>query len=132
MRKNSPVAATVEAYIEGFPAPTQKLLKQMRKTIRAAAPKAEESISYMMPAYKHAGPLVYFGGYAKHIGFYPGAVGVEAFVKEIKNYQFSKGTIQFPLDKPLPLDLITEIVKFRVKQNEEKAAAKKAKPKTKK
>lgn len=131
MRKNSPVASTVEAYIEGFPAPTQKLLKQMRKTIRAAAPKSEESISYMMPAYKYFGPLVYFGGYTKHIGFYPGAVGVEAFIKEIKDYQFSKGTIQFPLDKPLPLDLITQIVKFRVKQNEEKAAMKKGKSKSK-
>lgn len=129
MRMNTTPAKSVEEYIASFPASTQKLLKQLRKTIRAAAPKAEESISYMMPAYKHMGPLVYFGGYAKHIGFYPGAGGVEAFVKEIKNFTYSKGTIQFPLDKPLPLDLITEIVKFRLKQNEEKAAAKKTKVK---
>lgn len=129
MRMNTPPAKSVEEYIASFPASTQKLLKQLRKTIRAAAPKAEESISYMMPAYKYLGPLVYFGGYAKHIGFYPGTGGVDAFFKEIKNYPFSKGTIQFPLEKPLPLDLITQIVKFRLKQNEEKAAAKKAKVK---
>lgn len=127
MPMQSPVADSVDSYIAGFPVPTQKLLKQLRKTIKAAAPKAEEGISYMMPAYKLAGPLVYFGGYKNHIGFYPGTAGIEAFFKEVKEFNFSKGTIQFPLDKPLPLELVTKIVKFRVRQNEEKAALKKKK-----
>lgn len=127
MPMQGPVAETVDAYIAGFPAPTQKLLKQLRKTIKAAAPQAEEGISYMMPAYKLAGPLVYFGGYKNHIGFYPGTAGIVSFFEEVLEYNFSKGTIQFPLDKPLPLDLVTRIVKFRVKQNEEKAVLKKKK-----
>lgn len=115
----------VDEYIAGFPEHTKTMLEKLRATIRKAAPKAEEVISYMMPAYKYHGMLVFFAGYKNHTGFYPGAGGVEAFKKEIAVYKWAKGSIQFPLDKPLPLGLITQIVKFRVMQNTEKAKIKK-------
>jgi uncharacterized protein YdhG (YjbR/CyaY superfamily) len=119
----------VDGYIAGFPQATQKLLKQVRATIKKAAPKADEMISYMMPAYKFHGALVYFGGYEHHIGFYPGAAGVANFTKEIAGYKYAKGSIQFPIDEPLPLALITKIVAFRVKENQAKAEHKTAKKK---
>jgi uncharacterized protein YdhG (YjbR/CyaY superfamily) len=108
---------TVDRYIAGFPEETQKLLQQLRATIIKAAPKAEEVISYKMPAYKQNGMLVFFAGYKNHIGFYPTGAGIAAFKKEIAEYKNSKGAVQFPLDKPLPLKLITEMVKFKVSQN---------------
>ena len=112
----------VDEYIAGFDSATQAILKQMRETIKNAAPKAEESISYMMPAYKYLGkPLVYFAGYKNHIGFYATPTGHEGFKKELSIYKQGKGSVQFPLDKPLPLSLIIKIVKFRVKQNQERA-----------
>jgi len=114
-------AENVDEYIAGFPKETQKLLRQMRATIKVAAPDAEEVISYAMPGYKMNGALVYFAGYAGHIGFYPGASGISAFKKELSVYKGAKGSVQFPLDRPLPLKLVTKIVKFRVKQNREKA-----------
>jgi uncharacterized protein YdhG (YjbR/CyaY superfamily) len=114
-----------DSYISDFPEETQKLLQQLRKAIKEAAPKAEEVISYGMPAYKLNGPLVYFAGYAHHIGFYPTGTGIVAFEKEIATYKHSKGAIQFPLDKPLPLTLIKKMVKFKVAENQEKAKAKK-------
>ena len=114
----------VDDYIATFPKETQKLLKQLRATIKKAAPKADEMISYMMPAYKYHGALVYFGGYEHHIGFYPGAAGVANFIKEIAGYKYAKGSIQFPLDEPLPLKLITKIVTYRVNQNLIKAELK--------
>jgi uncharacterized protein YdhG (YjbR/CyaY superfamily) len=114
-------ADSVDSYIASFPASTRMLLTQMRETIRKAAPEAEELMSYQMPAYKLEGMLVYFGGYGKHIGFYPTASGIEAFKQEFSKYKWSKGAVQFPLDQPLPLDLITRIVKFRVAENLEKA-----------
>ncbi|MGZ3931389.1 MAG: iron chaperone [Bacteroidia bacterium] len=120
-------AESVDAYIRTFPAATQKLLKQIRVTIKKAAPKAEELISYRMPAYKLNGMLVYFAGYEHHIGFYPTASGVQQFRKEIAAYKSSKGAVQFPLDKPLPLALITRIVKFRVAENLQKVKEKKNK-----
>jgi uncharacterized protein YdhG (YjbR/CyaY superfamily) len=123
------VANNVDEYIDGFPTETQKLLELLRSTISKAAPKAEEGISYQMPAYKYHGVLVYFAGYKNHIGFYPGAGGVESFKKEISVYKWAKGSVQFPIDEPIPVKLVTKIVKFRVKQNLEKAAAK---PKKKK
>lgn len=92
----------------------------MRRQIKAAAPKAEESISYGMPAYKLNGVLVYFAGYKNHIGFYATPTGHEAFKKELSAYKEGKGSVQFPLDEPLPLDLVSRIVKFRVKENEAK------------
>lgn len=115
---------TVDSYIAAFPKEVQLLLQQMRATIKKAAPKAVESISYMMPAYKLNGPLVYFGGYKGHIGFYPTSSGIEAFKKELAVYKGSKGTVQFPLDKPLPLKLIAQMVKYRIAQNELKAKEK--------
>ncbi len=117
----------VDQYILHFPPTTQKLLQQLRKLIRKAAPKAKEVISYGMPAYKLNGMLVYFAGYKKHIGFYAVPSGIAAFKKELENYKTSKGTIQFPLDKPLPLVLVSKIVKFRIKENKEKAELKKTK-----
>lgn len=123
--KQSTVAATVDAYIAGFPEATQVLLNQMRKAILQAAPKAQEQISYMMPAYKLEGVLVYFGGYAKHIGFYPTGSAILSFKDELTPYQTSKGTVQFPLDKKLPIGLIKRMVQFRVQENMNKAAEKK-------
>lgn len=119
-------AANVDEYIAGFPKEIQKLLKQVRSTIKKAAPRAEEGIGYGMPAYKlNKKPLVYFAGYENHIGFYATPTGHKAFVKELSTYKQGKGSVQFPVDEPMPLALITKIVKFRVKENSEKAAAKK-------
>jgi uncharacterized protein YdhG (YjbR/CyaY superfamily) len=115
---------SVEQYLSVFPASTKRLLKQMRETIKAAAPQAEEVISYNMPAFKQEGALVYYAGYKGHIGFYPVSSGIAAFKAELDGYQVSKGTIRLPLDEPLPLKLITKIVKFRVKENLEKAKLK--------
>lgn len=115
----------VDEYIAGFPAATQKLLQQMRKTIKKVAPDAEEIISYGIPTFYLKGNLVHYAGYNKHIGFYPGAGGIAAFKDQLSGYKGAKGSVQFPLNQPLPLDLVTEIVKFRVQQNMEKATAKK-------
>jgi uncharacterized protein YdhG (YjbR/CyaY superfamily) len=95
----------------------QILLEQMRQTIKKAAPKAEEVISYNMPAFKYYGMLVYFAAYKNHIGFYATPTGHSEFKEELSIYKQGKGSVQFPLTKPLPLDLITKIVKFRVKEN---------------
>jgi len=109
--------SSVEEYVADFPKPTQKLIEQLRATIKKAAPKAEEVISYGMPGYKLNGMLVWFGAYAKHIGFYPKPAALREFAKELSEYKMSKGTVQFPLDKPLPLAIITKIVKFRISEN---------------
>lgn len=93
----------------------QRKLKQMRATIRKAAPGATETISYGIPAFKTTKMLVWFGAHTNHIGFYPGAGGVAAFKKELSRYKFAKGSVQFPFDEPLPLPLVTRIVKFRVR-----------------
>lgn len=114
--------ATVDACIATYPAPTQKIMKQVRATIKKAAPKAEESMSYGMPAYKMNGkPLVYFSGYKNHIGFYATPTGHAEFKKELAKYKQGKGSVQFPLDEPMPLKLIEQIVKFRVAENMLKA-----------
>lgn len=106
---------TVDAYIESFPQEVQEKLRLMRRTIRQAAPDAKESISYGMPAYKfHGKPLVYFAAYEKHIGFYATPSGHQAFAAELSKYKQGKGSVQFPLDKPLPLDLVDQITRFRV------------------
>ncbi len=123
------IPATIDEYIAVFPKVTQKKLEQLRMTIRKAAPDAEEVISYQMPAYKCQGMLVYFAGYKNHIGFYPGAAGVAAFKEELSVYKNAKGSVQFPIDKLLPLKLIAEIVTFRVKENAAKAAMKAKKKK---
>ena len=107
----------INGYIAGFPEETQVILEKLRRTIRKAAPEAQEVISYQMPAFKYQGILVYFAAYKNHIGFYPTSTGIAAFKKELSAYQTSKGTVRFPIDKPLPLDLTSKIVKFRVKEN---------------
>ena len=116
----------VNGYIAGFPKETQAILEQVRVTIKKAAPDAEETISYAMPTFTLKGRyLVYFAAYKNHIGFYPVPTGNIAFEKDFSSYKTSgKGTVQFPLNKPMPLDLITKIVKFRVKENLEKAVRK--------
>ncbi len=117
--------ASVDEYIAGFPEPVQKLLNTMRVTIMKAAPEAEEVISYSMPAYKQNGMLLYFAGYKNHIGFYPTGSGIEAFKEEISCYKNAKGSVQFPLDKPLPLSLIKRMVQYKVEKNKEKLKKKK-------
>jgi uncharacterized protein YdhG (YjbR/CyaY superfamily) len=117
---------TVDEYISTFPASTKKILQQVRKTIKAAAPQAEDVISYNMPASKLNGILVYYAAYEKHIGFYPTGSGIKVFEDQLGDYKYSKGAIQFPIDKPMPVDLITKIVKFRVKETQEKEKAKKS------
>ncbi len=121
----STVAKNTDAYIAQFPEAVQALLQQVRSTIKAAAPHAEEVISYQMPAFKYHGILVYFAAWKNHIGFYPASSVIHVLKNKLQNYLVSKGTIQFPFNAPLPLDLITEIVKLRVLENEEKIATKK-------
>ena len=108
---------TIDEYIAQFPKELQVLLEKMRTIIHKAAPKAEEAMAYGIPTFKMNGNLVHFGGYKNHIGFYPAPSGIEAFKKELAKYEGSKGTIRFPLDKPLPATLITQVVKFRVAKN---------------
>lgn len=118
-------AKDIDEYIAAFPKETQKLLQQVRNAIKKAAPRAEEAIKYAIPTFVYNGNLVHFAGYEKHIGFYPAPTGMEAFKKELSKYKTGKGSVQFPIDQPMPIDLITQIVKFRVAQNEEKGKAKK-------
>ena len=108
---------TIDEYIDTFPKDIQAVLKKIRKTIRKAAPGAEEAISYQMPTFKLNGNLVHFAAYKNHIGFYPVPSGIEAFKGELLPYIAGKGTLQFPLDKPIRYDLIEKVVTFRVKEN---------------
>ena len=110
----------IDGYIKLFPENTNKVLEQIRQTIKKAAPNATEAIAYGIPTFKLNGNLVHFAGYDKHIGFYPGAAGIKDFEKDLTAYKTSKGTVQFPLDQKLPLALITKIVKYRVIQNRDK------------
>jgi uncharacterized protein YdhG (YjbR/CyaY superfamily) len=116
---------SVDEYMESFPEEIRKRLKQVRALVIKAVPKAEEGISYGMPAYKLNGILVYFAGYKNHIGFYPMPSTLENFKKEITEYKSAKGSVQFPHDKPLPTTLISHMIKFRAAENKMKAAAKK-------
>ena len=125
MNKNQESASSIDAYIVTFPAPTQELLQQMRSLIQKAAPSANETISYGMPAFKKNKVLVYFAGYANHIGFYPTPAAIVAFADRLGDYKNSKGAIQFPTDKPLPEKLIKDIVTFRLQQDEAFEAKKK-------
>lgn len=129
MEKKKAGFASIDEYIETFPEEIQILLEEMRVNIKAAAPDAEEKISYQMPAFALKGNLVYFAAFKDHIGFYAMPSGNEAFRRELSKYDGSKGTVRFPLDKPLPLGLITRIVKFRVAENLKKAALKSRKKK---
>ena len=119
------ICSTIDEYMEGFPKNTQKMLAIMRKTIQSAAPDATEKINYAMPTFDLHGNLVHFAGYKHHIGFYPAPSGLKYFQKEIATFKNSKGAVQFPLDKPLPIDLIKKIVRFRVQENMAKAESKK-------
>lgn len=114
----------IDEYIAQFPDDVRELLEKMRAAIQKAAPGAEEAISYGMPAFKYNGALVWFAAYKNHIGFYPTGSGIEAFTSELSGYKTSKGAVQFPIGKPLPLALVAMIVKFKVKENEEKKKAK--------
>ena len=118
-------AKNIDEYIAGFPEEVQAILKRIRSTIKKAAPKAEEKISYQMPTFFLEGNLVHFAAFKSHIGFYPTPSGIEKFKKELSIYQGAKGSVQFPLDQPIPYDLITKIVKFRVKENLEKEKTRK-------
>lgn len=115
---------TIDEYIATFPEDIQAKLQALRATIRAAAPDAEERISYSMPAFAQDGILVYFAAAKKHIGLYPTSSGIAAFQDELSAYEGSKGAVRFPIDQPLPMDLISKIVEFRVAENRARAEAK--------
>ncbi len=125
MKTNQAVAKNIDEYIAGFPNDVQEILEKVRMTIRKAAPDAEEKISYNIPTFTLKGSyLIYFAAYKKHIGLYPAPRGDEKFKEELSAYEGGKGTVRFPYDKPIPFGLITRIVKFRVKENLTRAAAK--------
>lgn len=114
-------AATVDEYIAGFPSDVRGILKKIRAIIRKAAPKAEETISYGVPAYKWDGPVVYFAAFKSHVSLYPMTAPVKTkFEKELAGYKGGKGTIQFPLDEPIPYALIARLVKFKVREHRQK------------
>lgn len=121
-------STAIDQYIEGFPDNIKRILSDVRSTIKKAAPDATEKISYQMPSFYYNGNLVWFAAFKNHIGFYPTASGIAEFQDDLKNYKHAKGSVQFPIDQPIPLKLITKIVKFRVTEN----AAKKPKGKKKK
>ncbi len=120
---------SVEEYFSCFPADVQAILEEMRKTIKQAAPKATEVISYNMPAFKQNGVLVYYAANKEHIGFYPTAAPIKVFENELEAYKTSKGAIQFPINKPIPKTLVKSIVKYRVAEDAQKAEAKTKKSK---
>ena len=122
--EKKPAFTTIDEYIATFPKDMQKIMKEIRATIKAAAPRATEKISYQMPTFYLNGNLVHFAAFKKHIGFYPAPRGIEAFKKELSAYKGAKGSVQFPLDKPIPLKLIAKIVKFRVTENLKKPKTK--------
>ncbi len=124
MKTDQTAPRTIDEYIAGFPPDVQKILEKIRATIRQAAPGAEETISYQMPTFTLNGKLVYFAGFKKHIGFYPIPTGVDKFKKELSVYKQGRGSVQFPLDQPIPYGLIGRIVKFRAKENLARAKTK--------
>ena len=120
-------AKNIDEYIAAFPPETRVVLEKVRATIREAAPEAQETINYAIPTFTLKGNLVHFAGFKNHIGFYPTPGGIEKFKAELAGYESAKGSVKFPLDQPIPYGLISEIVKFRVQENLDKAAAKKTK-----
>lgn len=112
----NPNFKTIDEYIQTFPEHVQKILQEIRNAIKEVAPEAKETINYAMPTFKLNGNLVHFAAFKNHVGFYPAPSGIEAFKKELNDYKYSKGAIQFPLNKPIPYDLIKRIVDFRVKE----------------
>ncbi|MDN4605020.1 DUF1801 domain-containing protein [Paenibacillus sp. F6_3S_P_1C] len=127
MSESTSFDVLVDEYISQFPLDVQVKLQALRQLIRETAPHAVEKISYKMPTYAEHGNLVHFAAYSKHIGFYPGSSGIEAFQEELSRYKGAKGSVQFPLDQPLPEELIRQIVQFRVQENVKKAWKKKQK-----
>lgn len=121
MQEKSDQPASIDEYIARFPEDVQAIMTRLRAVIKDAAPQAEERISYQMPAFYLNGVLVYFAGFKRHIGFYPTPSGIEAFKEELSRYKGAKGSVQFPLDQPLPYDLVARIVKFRVAETSQKA-----------
>ena len=117
MSRSKKVFKTIDEYIATFPKNFQSNLEEMRQAVREAAPEAEETISYQMPAFKLNGILVWFAAFKNHIGFYPKTSAIEAFKEELSGYEVSKGTIRFPINKPVPIDLVKKIVRYRVKEN---------------
>jgi uncharacterized protein YdhG (YjbR/CyaY superfamily) len=115
---------TIDEYIAAFPPDVQSILKKIRRTVRAAAPQAEEKLSYRMPAFAQNGILIYFAAFKKHIGVYPPVRGDEKLNKQLARFRGGKGNLKFPLDEPIPFGLITRIVKLRVKQHAERARSK--------
>ena len=113
--KNPP--KTIDEYIETFPLDIRKVLEKVRQAIKKSAPDAKEAISYQIPTFKLNGNLVHFAGWISHIGFYPGPKAIQAFKKDLVDYEVTKGTIKFPLDKKIPYDLITKITKYRVEES---------------
>ncbi|HLO18079.1 MAG TPA: DUF1801 domain-containing protein [Anaerolineales bacterium] len=124
MKTDQTELQTIDEYIAGFPEDIQRILQKVRMTIRKAAPDAKETIKYRMPTFTLNGNLVYFAGFKNHIGFYPVPTGMEKFKQELAVYKQGKGSVQFPLDQPIPYDLISKIVKFRVKENLARAVVK--------
>ncbi|MBE2236844.1 MAG: DUF1801 domain-containing protein [Caldilineaceae bacterium] len=124
MNTAQPAPKTIDEYIAGFPPEVQAILQKLRTTIRAAAPDATETINYQMPTFTLHGNLVHFAAFKQHIGFYPTPNGIEKFQQALSPYKSAKGSVQFPLDQPIPYDLVSEIVKFRVAENLAKATAK--------
>ena len=120
MKDGKTAYRSIDEYIRSFPADVRKTLNRLRQEILSAAPGAEETISYGMPAFKLRGILVYFAAYKNHIGFYPTSSGIRAFRKDLSKYKCSKGTVQFPIGDPLPYPLIKKIVKFRISENLER------------
>jgi uncharacterized protein YdhG (YjbR/CyaY superfamily) len=116
---------TIDEYISSFPKPIQDVLEELRHVIREETPDAEEAMSYQIPTFKLNGNLVHFAAFKNHIGFYPTSSGIEAFKKELTPYEMSKGTVKFPLNKPIPMDLVRKIVRYRVRENVEKMQNKK-------
>jgi uncharacterized protein YdhG (YjbR/CyaY superfamily) len=127
MQTDQPAPKTIDDYIGGFTPEIQEILEKIRTTIRQAAPDAEEAIKYQMPTFTLQGNLVHFAAFKKHIGFYPVPTGIEAFRDELSVYEGGKGSVRFPLDKPIPYDLIDKIVRFRVKETLERAEVKRKK-----
>jgi uncharacterized protein YdhG (YjbR/CyaY superfamily) len=124
MKPKQIAPVTIDEYIATFPPDVRRLLRQVRATIRKAAPEAQEKISYQIPTFFLHGNLVHFGAFKKHIGFYPAPTGLKQFEKELSRYEGAKGSVRFPLDQPMPLALIARIVKFRVRKNLERAKGK--------
>ncbi|HUM06335.1 MAG TPA: DUF1801 domain-containing protein [Terriglobales bacterium] len=122
-RMNNP-AKDIDSYLAGVPEEARRTLEELRKAIRSAAPKATECISYAMPAYRYHGVLVYFAAFKDHCSFFPGAGVLKSYQDELRAYSTSKGTIRFPIDKPLPAALVKKMVKARVKENEARAESK--------